>query len=218
MLLYMIRHGETDYNIQRKMQGWTDIPLNEKGIELAVETGRALRDVHFDRVITSPLRRAVDTARLVLEGRDIPYITDRRIMELGNGEWEGLTMEEIEARGVQEEFKKMWADPMHYKGAPGGESIQQLLVRTGEFLDDLFQNAEYQEETILVATHGAAMRALLHRFYEDPNDFWHGCVPPNCSINIVKEEDGNVVLLKEDVLYYDQSLIGQAHPNHPKNN
>ena len=90
MKIYMIRHGETDWNKARKLQGQIDIQLNEFGKSLAVDTEPALRDIPFDVVITSPLSRAKHTAELVLAGREIPMIEDERIMEMGFGEYEGL--------------------------------------------------------------------------------------------------------------------------------
>ena len=79
MRLYIMRHGETAWNAQKKIQGVADIPLDGKGKELAKITGWALRDVDFDRVITSPLNRAKETARLVIGERKIPWLEDTRI-------------------------------------------------------------------------------------------------------------------------------------------
>ena len=78
MKLYIIRHGETEWNTVKRMQGQTDIPLNENGINLAKKVGKYMRKIHFDYIIRSPLDRAKTTARLVTEYRDIPLITDKR--------------------------------------------------------------------------------------------------------------------------------------------
>ena len=90
MKLYIIRHGETPWNAEERLQGQTDIPLNENGIRLAKITGEALKDVPFDFAISSPLKRARQTAELVLAGRQIPVLEDARIEELSFGSWEGL--------------------------------------------------------------------------------------------------------------------------------
>ena len=82
MLLYIIRHGETAWNVMRKIQGAVDIPLNEKGIRLAKITGERLKDVPFDRAISSPLQRAYKTAELVQGKRNIHIETDKRIQEI----------------------------------------------------------------------------------------------------------------------------------------
>ena len=72
MRLYIMRHGETEWNVRRLYQGHSDIPLNENGVALAEITGRGLRDIPFDLAFTSPLRRARQTAEIVLRGRDVP--------------------------------------------------------------------------------------------------------------------------------------------------
>ena len=78
MKIYMIRHGETDWNKKRKLQGQVDIPLNEFGKLLAKETAPALADVPFAVCYTSPLKRAAETARLVLGDREVPIVPDKR--------------------------------------------------------------------------------------------------------------------------------------------
>ena len=84
MKLYILRHGETDLNVQGRLQGWLDAPLNENGVRAAAETGRALREIRFDRAISSPLRRALETARLILaeNAGQPPVETDGRLREI----------------------------------------------------------------------------------------------------------------------------------------
>ena len=96
MKLYMVRHGETDWNKARKIQGQVDIPLNAFGRHLAEETGKGLASIPFEACISSPLERAVETAELILEGRPVPIFTDRRIIEMAFGVWEcGCCSEEV---------------------------------------------------------------------------------------------------------------------------
>ena len=89
MLLYFIRHGQTDWNKDMRMQGQSDIPLNENGRESAIEAGKTLANTHIDLAFSSPLKRAKETAELVLAGRDIPIIEDKRIEEICFGICEG---------------------------------------------------------------------------------------------------------------------------------
>ena len=86
MDIYLIRHGETDWNKTKRLQGVTDIPLNAYGIELAEKTAEGLKDVPFDRIYTSPLIRAKETAQIILGTRQIPLLEDPRIKEIGFGE------------------------------------------------------------------------------------------------------------------------------------
>ena len=90
MQIYLIRHGETDYNKSRRIQGQCDIELNNCGRELAKITAQALKDVPFDLVFTSPLKRAKETAEIIVGDRQIPVIEDVRIREISFGEYEGL--------------------------------------------------------------------------------------------------------------------------------
>ena len=90
MKLYLIRHGETDWNIVKRLQGATDIPLNENGEALARETAEGLKEIPFDMVFTSPLKRAYRTAEIVKGNREIPLIIEERIREICFGDYEGL--------------------------------------------------------------------------------------------------------------------------------
>ena len=76
-----------------------------------------------------------------------------------------------------------------------GETILQLCKRTKEFWDEVTAKPEYEDKTILIATHGCALRAILHNIYEDKADFWHGFVPVNCAVSVVEVKDGNAKLV-----------------------
>ena len=91
MKLYLIRHGETEWNVKRRFQGRSDIPLNEEGRRLARITAQALVGVPFSRIYTSPLKRAYETAMIIKGERDIPVIEEPRIIEISFGEYEGIS-------------------------------------------------------------------------------------------------------------------------------
>ena len=205
MELYLIRHGETDWNVQGRMQGQMDIELNQNGIDLAKVTARGMADIPFDLCITSPLKRARQTADIVLEGKDIPVIEDERIAELSFGSWEGLgcRKENYEVPVSIERFRQFYTDPLNFEPAEDGETIAALCERTAQFWQELIGKKEYQDKTILIATHGCAVRAILRNVYEDKTDYWHGRVPANCAVNIVEVSDGKAVLKEEDKIYYD---------------
>ena len=92
-MLYIIRHGKTDWNLKHKLQGKTDIPLNDIGRQMAKEAGELYREIHLDVCYCSPLLRARETAGLLLEGRDVPVIIDERLSEMGFGIYEGVENE-----------------------------------------------------------------------------------------------------------------------------
>ncbi len=214
MLLYIIRHGETRLNAEGRLQGWVDEPLNENGRDLARITGEALKDVPFDLVITSPLSRAKETGLLTVQasarehGRTIPVLEDDRLKEFNWGSWDccGCLPDNYTVPVSMEEYNKFIADTFHFRGAPDGETAEDVIERTGDFYQELIHNPAYQDKTILISTHGFAMRALLNPFYEDPTDFWHGHVPYNCTVNIMEVENGTSRFIKEDAIFYDESL------------
>ncbi len=214
MLVYLVRHGETPLNRERRLGGWTDVPLNDNGVNLAKVTGKALADVRFDAVFSSPLQRARRTAELVLaenaaSAPSLEIVLDERIKEINFGTWEALR---IDREGYElpvpiEDYRRFFTEPLEYCQWKGGESIRDVIARTGEFLRELAGREDLAEATVLVAMHGLAVRALLWHVYEDNSDFWHGKVPPNLAVNIVRIEGGEFELVEEDKVYYDDSLI-----------
>lgn len=207
MKLYLIRHGETDWNKARKIQGQVDIPLNEFGIHLARETRDGLAAVHFDRCFSSPLERARQTAEIILERQaPVPLVNDERIEEMAFGAYEGKRIERQYAE-VPAEFDYFFDAPERFRPAPGGEDFAALKRRTGDFLTELYQHREYAAENILITTHGAALAALLNNIRgADLKHFWGSGVHRNCAVTTVAVEDGRPVILAENIVYYKDKI------------
>lgn len=207
MLIYIIRHGQTEWNRIHRLQGRSNVELNENGRALAMETAKGMRDIHFDLAFTSPLARASETAKLVLGDRAVPIIEDERIIEISFGEYEGTpwVLEDGEAGSIPAIYH-FFFHPEKYVPAPHGETLEALAARTADFMHDICSRPELAQKTILVSTHGAAMRGLLNslRTYE-PCDFWHKGVAPNCGVAIVECKGGKPVLLQENVVYYERT-------------
>ena len=203
MILYLLRHGETDLNKQRRIQGQSDIPLNDYGRELARATKEGLKDVKFDMVFTSPLIRAKETAHIVLEGQDIPMIEESRIQEIGFGEYEGLCCSEENYNIPDKHFLKFFDDPANYNIPPGGESFQQVIDRTGDFLKELLEKEEYADKTILLSTHGCALKAILANVNKTPiEQFWGEGVHKNCAVTILEINNGIITIKEEGRVFY----------------
>ena len=201
MLIYVLRHGVTEWNRLKKVQGSADVPLAEEGIALAKKTGEALCQVRFDICYSSPLIRARQTAECVLGNRNIPVIFDRRIQEIDFGELEGTRFKDENGVVISERMRLFFESPLEFQRPKGGESIKDVLERTADFWKEITSDPSLQDKTILVSSHGCAVRALLQNVYQDPEHFWHGCVPPNCSINLVQVEKGTAKLMEEDKVY-----------------
>jgi broad specificity phosphatase PhoE len=158
LVVYLSRHGETEFNRENRFCGEADSPLTPTGIEQAHRNGRALR-VHLAghaglRLVSSPLQRALDTAAIMRTeiGRtDLAIDTDARLREISFGAWEGLTVEEIKSRDAAAWARRV-ADRWHVP-APGGESYEAVAKRVGAWLSE-------QSGVLLVVTHGAVDRIL----------------------------------------------------------
>ena len=214
MRLYIMRHGETDSNRAKRLQGRVDNPLNENGIRLAREVGERLADIKFSLWISSPLKRAVETGEAVLsENRvsgTVPFERDERIVEISFGSWEGLGCGRDNFELDCDNFSDFYRDPELVSFPSDAESVSSVKKRTLDFLrstvlrEDFKTGEDGLEKNILITTHGFAMRALLNSLYENKGDFWQGRVPANCAVNIVEADNfGNTELSARDLILYD---------------
>jgi len=202
MTVYLIRHGETDLNKQKMLQGRSNIELNEYGRELARKTGEALKDVKFDYVYSSPLIRAYETAQLLLGDRETSIVTDDRIQEISFGVYEGLSYHPDHHTIPDKDFIHFFNAPECYKVPENGESFEEVIKRTGEFWQELTENPRHENKTILVSTHGCALKAILANINLTPiEDFWGEGVHKNCAVTIVQISD-NEIQTEEGKIFY----------------
>lgn len=179
--LYLVRHGQTDWNLKPALQGRSDIPLNETGRTQAVEAAGRLADVCFDAVYTSPLRRAVDTACLATGLSEAELKVDDRLVEISFGLWEGL-----DSRTLGPAFTPFFTDPAAYQPQEGSESLQALMRRTGTFAQEVL--CRHKGQTVLAVSHGAALHALLASVLHLPMaDFWSVQLG-NCAIAVLENK------------------------------
>ncbi len=162
MKVYFARHGQTDWNIVRKVQGTTDIPLNETGILQAGQLCENLKEknISFSKIYTSYQKRAVQTAQIVDEQFHTGYEIVKGLEEMNLGLFEGHTWEEIHA--LYPEELKLWNSYKRYNKSPEGESYQMVMERLFGALDYIFdQNDTSSDDNILVITHGAVILTLI---------------------------------------------------------
>lgn len=154
MNLIFVRHGQTDWNLEGRIQGSVDNPLNENGINQAKELAMFLKDRKIDLIISSPLIRAQQTANIINEGREIPIVIDNGVIERNFGELEGKIVDETvtKMRYYTEKY------PM-----PGGENIDEFAARIFAFIDSI-KSKYIGYETVLIACHGVVMRAAYWYF------------------------------------------------------
>ena len=199
MILYIIRHGETEWNKMGKMQGRTDISLSEDGRKVAQKTADGLKNVKFDYIFSSPLERAYKTACIIRGSRDTEIVKDERLIEIGFGLYEGTVVEERKGS-----IALFFDDPQNYVAEKGAESYESLLARTKAFIENvLFPIEENKPDaTVLISGHGALNKALfLHLLHKQLKDFWSGVYQGNCAVNKFEIKKGNVRLIDEAKYY-----------------
>lgn len=156
MILYVTRHGETEYNAQGRYAGSTDIPLNETGIRQAHELAMRLQDIKYDITACSPMLRARQTADIVCAALGMNYTVYPEFAERSVGVYEGLTKEEIMQRYPELWARKCTSQP---DDAPtGGETIRQACARVDKGMDRLLK--EFTDKTVLLVCHGFTARAV----------------------------------------------------------
>lgn len=163
---YIFRHGETDWNRERRSQGHTDIHLNELGILQAKELASKFKTlkIPLEIIYTSDLQRAHRTGATVATHLDIPLIIDHRLREMSYGEAEGLKLEETVERFGREFWNRLqsFTQENNQIGFPGGETRDQVRIRIESVLKEIISNTKYQN--IALSTHGGALRNILHYF------------------------------------------------------
>ncbi|MCL2052839.1 MAG: histidine phosphatase family protein [Oscillospiraceae bacterium] len=157
MKIYAIRHGQTDWNSAGKIQGKTDIPLNQKGREQACEIAQTLLSSGIDTIISSPLKRAMETAEIVAGQLHIggKIVSDERLSERDFGDFEGRFVKDV----YNVPTLRKWSDNVVI---PNGESIRDTAKRVFECLDDVF--LKYRGRNILLVVHGHVIRTVLWYF------------------------------------------------------
>ncbi len=152
-----VRHGETDWNRQGRVQGQTDVPLNDEGRAQAAALGKALHGVQIDTAFSSDLSRAHETAKLVLGERPIDIGVTSNLREMKYGSYEGLIFEELARHDPG--YYSAWHNGDPELAAPNGENFHQLYERVSVFVREL--KDKIQGDTVLIVAHGGSIRALL---------------------------------------------------------
>jgi broad specificity phosphatase PhoE len=188
--LWLIRHGETAHNLDGVFQGQLDTPLTDWGREQARQTGAALASSGFDRIISSDLRRAADTALAMAEaaGRQVQF--DPRLRELHYGVLQGVRYSDFREVLAQHGMDLEWGQGIfseHGIAAPGGESLDDLLDRLNEFMNELL-NAE--GKNVAIVAHGGSLRTLLTSLLGMPAIARDKLAMSNCGVSQVVLRNG----------------------------
>ena len=183
LVIYLVRHGETPANQERRYEGRGDGDLTEKGLSQAQNAATALEGAGIRAVYSSPRRRALRTVHIIADRLGIvPVILDG-LAEVDFGEWEGLTYEEISLRDPQR-LQRWLADPLHGR-PPGGESLTEMWSRVRRCMAEIVlahsstAAAHSGQGAVAVVSHGGPIRAILsYSRHGDLRGFWDTSILP----------------------------------------
>lgn len=165
MKVYIIRHGQTDWNVQRKMQGVTDIELNETGMSQAEEARKKINELDIDLILSSPLKRAKKTAEILNKDKKLEIIYDESFIERNFGNYEGVVIKEK----CKDIFNSQDLFNLNLDLTTNNiEPISKVLERVTKRFDEI--KNEYEGKNILIVTHGGVSRAINAYFTGIPND------------------------------------------------
>ncbi|MDE5777350.1 MAG: histidine phosphatase family protein [Lachnospiraceae bacterium] len=204
MEIYIVRHGETVWNANKLLQGSTDIELNENGRRLAGETGEALESVHFDRIYSSPLIRAYETACLIRGHRNIPVIRDDRIRELCFGVNEGKNFSVL-LKDESNPFHYFFERPDLYVAPEQGETLEHICERAASFMQEIIEPQEQYFKRVMIVAHGAVNKAIMcHVKRHGIDKYWSGGLQKNCNVIIIRYNNGVYDIVDETKIFYKE--------------
>ncbi|OUR98724.1 hypothetical protein A9Q84_04740 [Halobacteriovorax marinus] len=183
---YIFRHGQTDWNKLKKIQGHTDIPLNETGKKEALILRDFFKEIKVDAVYSSDLARAHETAQISFHEKSVSIIKTRDLREAFCGEVEGMSKKDI----VKTYKQSFWDKQLKSKDAldfsyPGGETRREVKSRLVSFIKDIVKKGEHS--SVGISTHGGALRILLHSFLPEEAEL----IPiPNCVVYKLSFREG----------------------------
>ena len=193
--VYLVRHGEAEGNIYRRLQGQYDGDLTAKGLRQVACLEDRFRDIHLDAVFSSDLRRCVKTARALYGPKDLPLHLDRGLREMSMGQWEDRPWGEL-GRTHPEEIERFRRTSRHFR-APGGESFEEVRDRVAGTI--LRLAAAHPGQTIALSTHFLAMRSALSRFHGCPVEEINHVIPKcdNTGVTCLHIEGDQVEIVYE---------------------
>lgn len=204
MEILFVRHGETDWNREMRIQGGIiEIDINTRGIRQAELTrdGLVAAGFSFDYAFVSPYRRARHTAAILAAPHSVEPVVDDRLHEINFGPYEGTSIRAFADDNIRAAFK----DPPSYSPREGGESFAEVETRLRSFLDEIIIPLEGKAKTVLVVAHGGILRTLTRIFDRRPLfEFWTADHQPNCCAHRIRCTDGKLSLVDRSLIFYDE--------------
>ena len=215
MELYIVRHGTTDWNAQKKFQGAKDIELNENGRKLAAELGKRLdaEGIDFDCVYSSPLIRAYETACLIRGHKIYPIIRNQLLTEISFGVLEGLPYDDW--INTDHPRKYFFTEPAKYEPPEGGETFDSVCQRTKEFVKTVIEPIQLKkpDSQIMIVAHGALLAGMIcYLEGHSVDNFWGSGLKGNCEETVYNFDGSKWKKFSEDKVHTNPylRLSGQA--------
>ena len=207
MRFILIRHAETEWNREGRYQGQSDVSLSPEGILQVKLLAQSMKDIKIDRIYSSPLRRALDTAQELAKDRNLEVIADIRLRELDFGPWDGLTRSELKNR-FGEDFQSYRREPFFYP-IPGEGSLNRARLRVGESIEDILDQFRGTDKTIAIVTHGGILKLIIY-YLLDISDRFYRCIElGNTSVSIIDVLKDRVMLQLLNDLHHLWNSKGQ---------
>lgn len=188
--IILVRHGETDWNIEKRFQGQMNIPLNAKGKQQAKAVREFLSTISIDCAFSSSLSRAKETAALILEGRVVSFSTIDELKEINHGDWNGMLETQIENLYPQD--FRYWKTHPTRAHKPNGEALEQVVERVIPAWDDLIStHTSVIPQTILVVAHKWINQIILCHVCGLGLEHFGRFRQDNCAINLIDYPQGN---------------------------
>ncbi len=189
---YIVRHGQTNWNILGRTQGHGNSDLTKKGLEQAKELADAIVDYPIDYIYSSDLGRAVQTAQIIANKLNLDVNKTPELREMGFGIWEGLLIEEIKKDHL--DTYNTWRNEPHLVNIEGGENLHIIKERTDKFIEKL--NKKYDNKHIVLVSHSVTVRAMLLSFLGSSMQNIYRIKQDNTALNIVECRDYGPVVIK----------------------
>lgn len=192
-MIYILRHGQTAKNKAKSLQGRSDDPINDDGIKQARKVAEWFRQqgIVFDVIYSSPLKRAIDTGKIV--AADAPVILDERLIEMDYGPYEGMDL-----MNPAPEIVTFFSDFVNNPAPEGMEPLSEVVKRAGQFMEDI--KGDVKGKNVLISTHAIAMKGILESLTPDSKGSYWSTFIGNCAVYKTEIAGGSYSIPREEII------------------
>ncbi|WP_195973056.1 histidine phosphatase family protein [Clostridium thermobutyricum] len=198
--VYLTRHGQTEWNLEKRLQGRGNSHLTKFGIDRAKELSKRMEDIKIDKIYTSPIERAYKTAQIIKGNKDVEIIKEDGLMEMSFGDYEGRITDEVKKENPDWDINLIMNGNEEIK-APNGESLREVRERVRVAMDSILKKND--GKSILLVAHGVTIKALLHYFKDDS---FSEVMGQATLTKIIVDEDNFKIEFKNDSSHFTEKI------------